>query len=74
MSSANSSGTKCPKCNNINFELITDFPTGSNFKFNYIRCSSCKVFLQAIPFIDTNTKIEQLQNDINKIKQKLVIF
>lgn len=66
--SPNSSGTKCPKCDNTNFELVNDVPTGTKWVLLYLRCSSCKTFMQALPFDNTNTLIESMQDDINKIK------
>lgn len=56
----NSSQTKCPKCENTQFEFVEDFPTYSQFKMFYMRCSYCKTFLQAIPYDDTNTLIKKL--------------
>jgi len=67
--SSNSSNTKCPKCDNANFELVEDVPSGTKWVFLYLRCTSCKTFLQALPFDNTNTLIENLQNDITKIKR-----
>lgn len=60
MNIANKSYTKCPKCEYAQFELVEDYPTQSNFKFWYIRCSSCKTFLQALPYDDTNTLVEKI--------------
>jgi hypothetical protein len=74
MAIANHSGTKCPKCDNSNFELVEDFPYKAAFKMYYIRCSSCQTFLQALPFHDTNALIDKLQADIDKIKQKLGVY
>ena len=74
MSTPNHSGTKCPKCDRTSFELVEDYPTKSAFKMYYIRCSSCQTFLQALPFLDTNTKITTLQNDITNIKKKIGVF
>lgn len=71
---ANSSGTKCPKCENKSFELVQDFPSSAAFKMQYIRCSSCKTFLQALPFLHTNALIETLQADIDKLKKKMGIY
>jgi hypothetical protein len=71
---ANHSGTKCPKCSSSSFTLVEDFPSNANFKMYYIRCSSCNSFLQALPYYDTNSKIEQLQEDIDKIKRKLSVY
>lgn len=74
MAFPNHSGTKCPKCNSSSFELVEDFPSKANFKMYYMRCASCDTFLQALPYYDTNSKIEALQEDINKIKNKLGIY
>jgi len=60
MNTANSTGTKCPKCENKQFELVEDYPTNSSFKMFYIRCSSCKTFLQALPYNDTNNMIDRI--------------
>lgn len=70
---ANHSGTKCPKCEKSNFELVEDFPTHSNFKHYYMRCSFCKTFLAAFPFLETNVLVDNLHNDVKKIKSKLLI-
>jgi formate dehydrogenase maturation protein FdhE len=74
MAFPNHSGTKCPKCDNSSFTLVEDFPANANFKMYYIRCASCNTFLQALPYYDTNSKIEALQEDINKIKSKLGVY
>ncbi len=73
MNLANTSGTKCPKCEKSGFELVEDFPYGSAWKHMYIRCSNCKTFLQALPFSNTNVLVERLQEDIKKIKAKIGI-
>lgn len=74
MTIPNSSGTRCPKCENSRFELVEDFPTKSAYKMYYIRCIGCRTFLHAIPYFDTNNKIDLLQADIDKIKSKIGIF
>lgn len=71
MALSNSSGTKCPKCGEADFELVEDFPVHATYNFYYIRCRQCQTFLQAIPFFDTNSKIDTLQEDINDIKSNL---
>lgn len=60
MNIENSSGTKCPKCENKQFELIEDYPTNSEYKMFYMRCSSCKTFLQALPYEDTNDMLDRI--------------
>ena len=65
MAFSNSSGTKCPKCEMSDFEIVEDFPANATYKFYYIRCRSCQTFLQAIPFNDINNKIDVLEDIIN---------
>jgi hypothetical protein len=74
MDKTNYSGTKCPKCNKSDFELAEDTPTHSKYKMFYIRCSDCKTFLQAIPYIDTTLTLSILEADINKIKTKMGVL
>lgn len=60
MDIANKSWTKCPKCEKTQFDIVEDYPTNSAFKMYYVRCSSCKTFLQALPYEDTNTLIKKI--------------
>lgn len=57
---ANYSGTKCPKCEKASFELISDEPSHSNYKFWYLRCSGCKTFLAMVPYTYTNMLVQKL--------------
>lgn len=70
MNISNTSGTKCPKCENSSFELGADFPSNSKVKMNYIRCATCKTFLHAVPYFDTNLLLVKIQEDIDKIKKR----
>ena len=62
----NYSGTVCPKCDSTTFELAEDVPNGSNWKYQYLRCSECRTFLQALPMNNTNILIEQLAEEMRK--------
>jgi DNA polymerase III alpha subunit (gram-positive type) len=70
----NQSQTKCPKCEKSSFELVEDYPTGSAWKMMYIRCSTCKTFLQALYMDNVTIQVANLQNDIKIIKEKLGIY
>lgn len=61
----NKSFTKCPKCERTLFELVEDAPTHSNYKFFYLRCSSCHTFLGVLPYLDISTQIEKLAKALN---------
>ena len=69
----NYSGTKCPKCENTTFELVEDTPSKSEFKFQYLRCSSCKTFITTEQYLNTNAILQDLEKSINNIKKKLFI-
>lgn len=56
----NYSHSKCPKCEKSLFELVEDTPTNSNFKFMYLRYSSCKTIVTAVDFLNTGTLIKKL--------------
>lgn len=56
----NYSGTKCPKCDSDKFEMIPDSPARATHKYEYMRCSSCKTFLAALPFTHTNSLIQKI--------------
>ena len=66
--------TKCPKCEKSGFELVDGNPIGTDNDFLYLQCSHCKTFLQALYGSNTNIKIENVHNDIKKIKQHLGII
>ena len=61
----NRSYTKCPKCEKTNFELVEDFPKDSRYKMWYMRCSSCRTFLHALPYEDTNTLLNKIIRFLN---------
>lgn len=74
MSLRNYSGTKCPKCDKAGFELVEDAPANSNYKYFYLRCSSCKAFLAFIEYSPFAEQILKLKEDIVKIKKHLGVI
>lgn len=61
----NYSGSKCPECKKTFFELVEDAPTNSNYKYQYLRCSSCKTLITVLPFHNTNVLLETLAKKLN---------
>ncbi len=74
MVKTNYSGTKCPKCEKSIFDLVEDSPNNSNYKYFYLRCSSCKTFLHAFEFLPFAQQIELMNKDLKKIKSHLGII
>ena len=66
--------TNCPKCEKQGFELVDGQPIGTNSSFYYLQCSHCKTFLQAIYKANTNIMVDNVHNDIKKIKEHLGII
>jgi hypothetical protein len=64
MSGYGKSGTKCPKCENTTFEMVIDTPKGCLYKMNYIRCISCKTFLQATDYYDVNDTLNEIKKHL----------
>ena len=56
----NYSHSKCPKCEHTSFELAEDAPLNATHKLYYIRCTSCKTIVGALPYLDTNALIQKL--------------
>ena len=66
----NSSGTKCPSCQNTSFEVVNDIPLKSNFQLMYVRCCSCKTLVSVLEQQNINKNLHKLANkmgfDLNK--------
>ncbi len=52
--------SKCPKCENSNFELSSESPKGSNYKINFIRCSSCGTVVGVLEYHSTAILLQKL--------------
>jgi hypothetical protein len=61
----------CAKCGGSMFKLVTQEPTGSRFKINFIQCSSCNAPVGVTDFFDTNAKLEKQEEAIKKIDSRL---
>jgi hypothetical protein len=64
MSGHSESGTKCPKCENTTFEMVSDYPKNSKHKMYYIRCCSCRTFLHATDYYDVNRTLNEIKKHL----------
>ncbi len=67
----NYSGTKCPKCESINFEMVDDLPKDSQYKYSYLRCVSCKTFLAGFDFAPVGAAVADIYKYVREIKRHL---
>lgn len=56
----NYSGSKCPKCEWSSFETVVETPTNSNFKLQFIRCSSCKTVVSTKEYYNLGALLEKI--------------
>ena len=56
----NYSYSKCPKCENTSFEVVEDTPNRSNWKMNYIRCSSCKTVIGVTEYFNLGGLLKRI--------------
>lgn len=61
----NYSNSRCPNCQNTKFEMVEDSPSGSKFKFNYVRCSYCKTLVGVLDHYNIGNLIYELAKKIN---------
>ena len=61
----NYSGSKCPNCKISSFEVVEETPNNSQFKFNFIRCTSCKTVVGVLEFFNNGELIRRLAKQLN---------
>jgi hypothetical protein len=52
--------SKCPKCEKTSFEVALEEPRNSNFKIQFVRCSSCKTVVGVLEFYNSGALIRKL--------------
>jgi hypothetical protein len=63
--------SKCPKCESTIFEMIENTPHHSNYKLQFIQCSSCKTVIGVMDFYNIGYKLEQLEKQIEEMDNKI---
>jgi hypothetical protein len=59
------SSSKCPKCENSTFELAIETPKKANYKFYFIRCSSCGTVVGTHEYYHIGALIHQLAEKLH---------
>jgi hypothetical protein len=63
--------SKCGKCEGTSFKLVTQEPSGSKFKLNFIQCSSCSTPFGVTDFFNTGAQMEAQNNELAAMKRQL---
>lgn len=59
--------TKCPKCENSQFKLVTFDPVGSRYKLNFIQCTACNTPVGVTDYYDSGSLIKEQEEKIDAI-------
>jgi transcription initiation factor IIE alpha subunit len=60
--------SSCPKCNNSFFEIVENTPARSNFKLQFVQCSSCGAVVGVMEYFNTGAKIAEVLKEIETLK------
>lgn len=56
--------SKCPKCENTEFEVVNETPVNSNYELIFARCALCKTVVGVIDFYNVGTLIKKLASKL----------
>jgi len=59
------SNSKCPKCEQSGFEVVTEKPIKSKFRVSFVRCYSCKTVVGVLEPTDVGNLIRNLAEKLN---------
>jgi hypothetical protein len=52
--------SKCPKCENTEFEVVNEKPVNSNYELIFIRCTKCFTTVGVIDYYNVGALIKKL--------------
>lgn len=56
--------SKCPNCTSTSFEVALETPKHSNFKLQFIRCSSCGTVVGVLEYYNIGMLLHKLAKKI----------
>jgi hypothetical protein len=63
--------SNCAKCNGSMFKIVEQIPTGSNFKLNFVQCSSCNTPIGVLEFLNIGAQTDIIQKAIVALDARL---
>lgn len=61
----------CAKCGGGFFKLVTQEPSGSRYKINFIQCSSCNAPIGTMDYFNTGAQLEQQKKSIDELESRM---
>ena len=65
------SASKCPKCENTSFKLVTQEPADSRYKYSFIQCSRCETPVGVVDFFNTGAQLDGVSQQLNLVHSRL---
>jgi hypothetical protein len=57
--------TKCPKCENTEFEVVNETPVNSNYELMFIRCTKCQIVVGVLDSYNVGALIKKFAKKLN---------
>lgn len=57
--------SKCPKCENTEFEVVNETPVNSNYELIFVRCTNCLSVIGVIDFYNVGSLVKKLAQKLN---------
>jgi hypothetical protein len=67
----NLSISKCPKCENGSFQLVTFDPVGAKYKLNFVQCTKCNIPVGVIDYYDSGVLLKEQEKMLKKQESDL---
>ncbi|GFE57697.1 hypothetical protein AOG1_15770 [Geobacter sp. AOG1] len=63
--------SSCAKCGGGMFKVVEKEPHGSNFKVNFVQCSSCNAPIGVLDYYNLGTLMKKQEKSIDDIESRL---
>jgi hypothetical protein len=61
----------CAKCGGSSFKVVLQEPSGSNYKLNFVQCSSCNAPVGVLEYYNTSSQLEKQKKQIENLGSQL---
>lgn len=61
----------CAKCGGSSFKVVLQEPSGSNYKLNFVQCSSCNTPVGVLEYYNTSAQLEDQKKQIASLGSRL---
>ncbi len=59
--------SKCPKCENKQFEVKLNSPANSNYQLLFVQCSSCGTVIGTMDYSNIGARLNEIEKKIDNL-------